>query len=114
MKTDTGCWVVYTHVDSQTKARDMAHALLEKKHLACVNIVGPVESVYEWQGRVEQSMEWMLMMKCSEAQLDGLKTAVLQLHDYDLPELIVLPVVQGHEPYLNWIKASAGGEHEAS
>ncbi|HEX4856382.1 MAG TPA: divalent-cation tolerance protein CutA [Limnobacter sp.] len=106
MDNSTACWVVYTHVASKAKASDMARALIEGRHAACVNMIGPVESVYEWQGKVETASEWMLMMKCSEQQLGGLKEAVLRLHDYDLPELIVLPITQGHAPYLEWIQAS--------
>ena len=106
MEESTKCWVAYTTVDSKTKAIEMAHKLVGAKRVACVNVVGPVESVYEWQGQVDQAAEWMLMMKCTRDQCDGLKSAVLELHDYDVPELIMWPISDGHGPYLDWIGRS--------
>lgn len=109
MSSSTGCWAAYTTVDSKEKAVDMARALVENRHVACVNIIGPVESVYEWRGRVEQAAEWMLMMKFSDRQCEGLKAAVANLHDYDVPELIMFPIEDGHAPYLKWVQAQALG-----
>mgnify|MGYP006203813015 FL=1 len=109
MRSSTGCWAAYTTVDSRGKAVDLARALVQNRHVACVNIIGPVESVYEWQGRVEQVAEWMLMMKCSDDQCEGLKAAVADLHDYDVHELIMLPIEDGHAPYLQWIQSQLAG-----
>lgn len=109
MGSSMGCWVAYTTVESKQKAVEMAHALVQGRKAVCVNIIGPVESVYEWQGQVEQAMEWMLMMKCSDAQCDDLKVAVASLHDYDVPELVMFPIEDGHAPYLSWIQTQAQG-----
>ena len=106
----TGCWVVYSTVDSREKASELANRLVKEKLVACATIVGPVESVYEWQGDIEHAAEWMLMMKCADEQLQGLKKAVAAWHGYAVPELIVLPVADGHAPYLDWVRASARGE----
>lgn len=103
------CWVAYTTVNAREKAQALARQLVSGKHVACVSILGPVESVYEWQGQLEQTMEWMLMMKCSGRQRMGLKSAVLAWHDYAVPELVMWPIQDGHEAYLKWIEASAGG-----
>jgi periplasmic divalent cation tolerance protein len=110
MERETGCRVAYTSLDSRMKAGEMARALVDRKCVACVNIIGPMDSVYEWKGQVETVTEWMLMMKCSEEQVEQLKKAVLELHDYEVPELIVLPVIQGHAPYLQWIRGSEGAQ----
>ena len=109
MGSSTGCWVAYTTVDSNKKAVDMARALVQNRNVACVNVLGPVESVYEWQGKVEQVAEWMLMMKCSDKQCEGLKAAVANLSDYEVPELIMFPIEDGHTPYLQWVQAQALG-----
>lgn len=100
------CWVAYSTVDSYVHATALAHRLVDEQLVACVNIVGPVESVYRWQGKVEQTKEWMLMMKCSESQCAELKRALTNLHGYEVPELILLPITDGHMPYLNWIAES--------
>jgi periplasmic divalent cation tolerance protein len=100
------CWVAYSTVDSHGRATALAHRLVDEQLVACVNIVGPVESVYRWQGKVEQTKEWMLMMKCSESQCEELKRALPRLHGY---ELILLPIADGHAPYLDWIAASGKG-----
>ena len=103
------CWVAYSTVDSHGRATALAHRLVDEQLVACVNIVGPVESVYRWQGKVEQTKEWMLMMKCSESQCEELKRALPRLHGYEVPELILLPIADGHVPYLDWIPASGKG-----
>ena len=100
------CWVAYTTSDSKERASLMASSLVEKQLVVCLIIVGPVESVYSWQGKVEQTTEWILMMKCSESQCEELKRALPRLHGYDVPELIMLPIADGHVPYLDWIAAS--------
>ena len=106
----TGCWVAYTTIDSKEKAAALANRLVKEKLGACATIVGPMESVYEWQGDIAHATEWMLMMKCADEQLEGLKKAVAAWHDYAVPELIVLSVADGHTPYLDWVRASAGGK----
>ncbi len=106
----TGCWVAYTTIDSKEKAAALANRLVKEKLVACATIVGPVESVYEWQGDIAHATEWMLMMKCADEQLEGLKKTVAAWHDYAVPELIVLSVADGHTPYLDWVRASVGGK----
>lgn len=103
------CWVAYSTVESKEHATELARNLVEQQLVACVNIVGPVESVYRWQGKVEQTAEWMLMMKCSESQCEELKMALPRLHGYEVPELIMLPIADGHTAYLDWIAASGKG-----
>lgn len=102
----TRCWLAYSTVDSKEQADILARGLVDQQLVACVNIVGPLESVYRWQGKVEQAKEWMLMMKCSESQCEELKMALPRLHGYEVPELIMMPIADGHAPYLDWIAAS--------
>lgn len=109
MDDQTVCCVAYTTVDSRSTAIRLGRHLVEKGCIACANIVGPIESVYLWQGQLEQTPEWMLMMKCSKKQVEDLKSTIVGLHDYELPELIVLPIVDGHVPYLNWVAQTEGG-----
>lgn len=94
--------VVLVTTDSEAAAQALARTLVEQRLAACVNIL-PVQSVYRWQGQIEQAAEWQLLIKTDWACLDELKTALHQQHSYDLPEIIALPIEAGSEPYLAWI-----------
>jgi periplasmic divalent cation tolerance protein len=98
--------LVLTTAASNDEAHKIARALLEGRLAACVNIVSKIESIYRWQGKVEESEEFLLIIKTTEAALKRLQEAIRELHSYELPECIVLPVVDGSQPYLNWIAAS--------
>jgi periplasmic divalent cation tolerance protein len=98
--------LVLTTAASNDEAHKIARALLEGRLAACVNIVSKIESIYRWQGKVEESEEFLLIIKTTEAALERLQEAIRELHSYELPECIVLPVVDGSQPYLNWIAAS--------
>jgi periplasmic divalent cation tolerance protein len=89
------------------EARKIARAVVEKHLAACVNIVThAVESFYTWEGKLEDSSEYLLMIKTSEERLGELQKQVLALHSYDTPEFVVVPIVAGSEPYLNWLEDS--------
>jgi periplasmic divalent cation tolerance protein len=89
------------------EARKIARAVVEKHLAACVNIVThAVESFYTWEGKLEDSSEYLLMIKTSEERLGELQKQVLALHSYATPEFVVVPIVAGSEPYLNWLEDS--------
>ena len=94
--------VVYITASSRDEARALARALVEERLAACVNLL-PVESVYRWQGAVEEAAEVLLVVKTRRARLDALAARVRALHSYDVPEIIALPLVAGSPPYLQWI-----------
>ena len=96
--------VVYVTVGSPEEGERLAHALVEERLAACVNRVGPVRSVYRWQGRIEQNDEELLIIKTKRALFERLKTRVQELHSYSVPEIIALPILEGSEPYLKWLK----------
>jgi uncharacterized protein involved in tolerance to divalent cations len=77
---------------------------VEERLAACVNRVGPVRSVYRWQGQIEQNDEELLIIKTKRALFERLKTRVQELHSYSVPEIIALPILEGSEPYLKWLK----------
>jgi periplasmic divalent cation tolerance protein len=104
MKRETRFRVVLVTCATLEEARKMARGVVEKRLAACVNIVThAVESFYSWEGKLENSSEYMLMMKTSEERLEDLQKEVLALHSYDTPEFIVLPIVAGSEVYLKWL-----------
>ncbi len=95
--------IVLTTTGSGDEARKLAHALVERKLAACVNIVGPVDSVYRWKGAVESAQEWLLVIKTAAAQFEPLRDAIRELHSYELPECIAVDVEAGSAEYLAWI-----------
>jgi periplasmic divalent cation tolerance protein len=96
--------VVYVTVGSPDEGERLSRALVEERLAACVNRVGPVRSVYRWQGQIEQNDEELLIIKTKRALFERLKTRVQELHSYSVPEIIALPILEGSEPYLKWLK----------
>lgn len=102
MKTDV-CLVLTTCPD-ETTARSLAQSLVEAGLAACVNLLAGVNSVYRWEGRLEESAEVLLLAKTTEACLAGLEEAIRARHPYELPEIIAVPVTGGLAPYLHWVR----------
>jgi periplasmic divalent cation tolerance protein len=107
MPRETKYRVVLVTCATLEEARNIARTVVEKHLAACVNIVThAIESFYIWKGRVEDSSEYLLIMKTSTERLAELEKEVLSLHSYDTPEFIVLPIVAGSEAYLSWLGSS--------
>ncbi len=98
--------VVLSTAPSLDEARRIAHALVERKLAACVNLVPGLESVYRWQGKVENASEILLLMKTERGKEDELFQAIAEIHGYEVPEAISLPIHGGLEPYLRWVAES--------
>ena len=97
--------VVLMTAGSKEEAEQIAESLVAEPLAACVNIISGVTSVYRWQGRVERDQEWLLVAKSHSDVLDNLVQRVQELHSYDVPEIIALPLAGGSEAYLRWIDA---------
>ena len=95
--------IVLTTAGSQEEARKIAHALVERRLAACVNIVPQIESVYRWQAKIETATEWLLLIKTQAESFERVRAAVKELHSYDLPECVMLEVAAGSQEYLDWI-----------
>lgn len=104
--------VVYVTAGSPAEGERLARALVEEKLAACVNRVKSVQSVYRWQGKVEQSEEELLIVKTKRDLFPALQKRVTELHSYSVPEIIALPVVEGSEAYMEWLEqqVSESGE----
>jgi periplasmic divalent cation tolerance protein len=90
-------------IDDIEKAAQMAKFLVEKKLVACVNIVPKIRSIYFWNGQVCDDTEVLMIMKTRGALFEDLKTAVKELHPYEVPEIISWNIEKGLESYLKWI-----------
>ena len=98
-----------TTTDTAASAERLAGELVERRLAACVNIVGPVRSVYRWKGRVVRDQERLLVIKTSAEKFAALSAALADLHGYDVPELISLKVEEGARPYLDWLADELSG-----
>lgn len=95
---------VYMTAGSVEEARRIARALVEERHAACVNLVEGMRSVYRWQGAVEEASEVVMIAKTTAAGFDRLARRVRELHSYDCPCIVALPVQGGDSGYLDWIR----------
>ncbi len=93
----------------------LARALVERRLAACVNLLPGVRSIYAWQGEVCDEAEITLLIKTSAAQMTALREAIVELHPYDVPEVVALPVdaAASLPAYLNWVQASCGEKDSA-
>ncbi|MFI5112196.1 MAG: divalent-cation tolerance protein CutA [Terriglobales bacterium] len=97
--------IVLTTTATREDAGKIARALVERRLAACVNVVA-IESVYRWKDAVESAEEWLLLIKTTGSALDQVYAAIKELHIYELPECVVLPIESGSEEYLAWIGES--------
>jgi len=96
-------WVVLTNMPDMDSAKGLAQHLVTEGLAGCVNILPGVQSVYRWQGKVEQQSEVTLLIKIIAERYPALQAEIQALHPYELPEIIALPVAQGLPAYLDWI-----------
>ena len=94
-----------THAPDRSVASALANALLEGRLAACVNIGAQVDSIYHWRGGIETASEVPLSIKTRSALYSNVETAIRNLHPYDTPEIIAIPVVAGDARYLDWLAA---------
>ena len=95
---------VSTTVPTEQLAQQIAEALVDNCLAACVQVQGPIQSVYRWQGKVEQATEWLCQAKTRRDLLPQIEKMIGQLHEYECPEIIAVPIVAGSEPYLKWLE----------
>jgi periplasmic divalent cation tolerance protein len=102
--------VVLTTAGSVEEANKIAEALVQRRLAACVNVVGPISSVYRWKENVEPAQEWLLLVKTTAEVVDAVGSAIKELHSYELPECVALPIDGGSEAYLEWIGENVANE----
>lgn len=98
--------IVLTTCGSAEEARTIAHALVERRLAACVNIIPGIESIYRWKGEVETANEYLLVIKTAASAFAPLRDALGGLHSYEVPECIEVAINDGNPAYLDWIQKS--------
>jgi periplasmic divalent cation tolerance protein len=104
-----GTIMVYVTAATRPEAEAIAEALVQDRLAACVNVLGTVQSIYRWQGKVEKADETVLIAKTRAELFDEVRERVKTLHSYDVPCIVAYPMIDGYAPYLEWIKAETGG-----
>lgn len=100
----SGCYQVSTTLDSEAHAETLASALVEDRLAACVQIIGPIRSVYRWEGAVTRATEWICVAKTVEDRLTQVLQRIRMLHSYQQPEIIATPIAAGDLGYLDWLR----------
>jgi periplasmic divalent cation tolerance protein len=114
MMNDTTGLLILTNLPDQQSANALARRLLEQGLAACVNIMPPVQSIYRWQGVIEEATEVSVMIKTTVARYDALQQAIMAVHPYEVPEIIAIPIRAGLPAYLDWLQKETSGDEDVS
>jgi periplasmic divalent cation tolerance protein len=95
---------VVTTTERREDAERIAHALVEERLAACVQIVGPISSTYRWHGAIENAEEWQCWAKSRRDLYDEIERVIRRLHPYEVPEIMAMPVMAGSASYLAWLE----------
>lgn len=94
---------ITTTTGTRHDAEQIASELVSRRLAGCVQIAGPIASTFRWQGKVENAEEWMCTVKTSRGQMEAIQNLLREIHPYDVPEVIAIPIVGGSEAYLRWL-----------
>jgi periplasmic divalent cation tolerance protein len=92
-----------TTTETEADAQEIARALVERRLAGCVQVIGPITSTFFWQGQVETAGEWLCLIKSKGEFYPELESAIRELHPYEVPEILALPVLGGSQPFLDWL-----------
>jgi periplasmic divalent cation tolerance protein len=98
--------VAFSTAASAEEARRIASALVAEQLAACVNVIDDIHSIYRWRGAIESAAESLMLVKTRANLLPAIELRLRELHSYDVPELVAVPIAQGAQPYLDWLLAS--------
>ncbi|WP_131105862.1 divalent-cation tolerance protein CutA [Ornithinimicrobium sufpigmenti] len=91
----------------------LAHSLVARQLAACVQVIGPITSVYSWQGETQQGDEWLLLMKTTEDAFEALSAVIVEEHSYEVPEILGVPVTHALPEYADWVRKRSDGISDA-
>ncbi|HID56080.1 TPA: divalent-cation tolerance protein CutA [Candidatus Poribacteria bacterium] len=100
---------VITTTERKEEAERMAEELVERRLAGCVQIVGPITSIYRWKGEVVKAQEWLLFIKTGDSLYERVEKTVKELHPYETPEIIATEITAGSREYLEWLEREVEG-----
>lgn len=109
VETTSSARIVLTTAASLEEANRLGRTLVEERLAACATLIPAVESIYAWKGKLNTDSEAMLLLKTGSEQIAALEARLRQLHSYEVPEFLVLPVEAGSQDYLAWMLGGLGG-----
>jgi periplasmic divalent cation tolerance protein len=98
--------IILVTTANREEAEKISKALLNERLIACANIIGPVNSLFWWHGKIENAEEYILLMKTRSEMFEKFAEKVKALHSYEVPEIIAIPIIKGFKPYLEWLNKS--------
>jgi len=105
----TDAVLILTTVPDDARAESLAATLVEERLAACVNIHGPMTSIYRWKGELERDAERQLIIKTTRDRVAALEARIKSLHSYELPEFVIVPIEGGSGAYLDWVRRETSG-----
>jgi len=105
--------LVLMAASNRREAQKITKKLLERRFIACANIYGPVESHFWWQNKIEKAEEFLVLMKSNQQLFAKLSKTIKEMHSYDVPEVLAIPIADGFQPYLEWLNASLADSGES-
>lgn len=103
MDEEEGYLQVFTTMDRSADAEKISKLLVQKRLAACAQVLGPITSTYWWEGKMEQSREFLLLAKTKKRLYEKVEALIIENHPYDVPEVVAVPITHGSERYLKWI-----------
>jgi periplasmic divalent cation tolerance protein len=103
---------VTTTTETKEQAQTIAQHLMESRLAACVQITGPITSIYRWKDKVENAREWLCIIKTTDKLYAAVEATIKRLHSYETPEIIAVPIINGSKEYLQWIHEETGNKTE--
>lgn len=94
-----------TSINSRQGAEKIAQTLVERRLAACVQIIGPITSIYRWQGAIEKAQEWLCLIKSRTELYQEIEAAIRAMHSYEVPEILAVSIIAGSEKYLAWLES---------
>lgn len=96
--------LIYTTINNEEDAKKIANYLIEEQIVACVNIIPNVQSIYRWKGKIEEEREFLLIAKTVDENIIKAINKIKKLHNYEIPDIISIPINNGYSEYLDYIK----------